>query len=148
MHKETPFSVFGDYLRELREESGYTLKSFAYQMDLTTDQYRQIESGGDRCTSYMTSLRSSIVPYLLHINSIKEKKEKFFNLYKLAVEHTWEMNPESKPLKRSEPFSEWFTNPVTGLETYVNVNSSSNPCTEISIQAELPIHRVDFIVNL
>ena len=114
MKEENPRIVFGKFLKRKREEAGFTEKSFAYQMDLSNAEYHMLEYGQEM--KYMTLLRSSIAPYLLHFNDIVEEKLSYQKLYKEAVTY---QNEEDKKFteKYFEPISEILHQPTLYFST-------------------------------
>jgi len=92
MEVKNPIVIFGEYLRYTRESTGYSIKSAAYQLGLSNFEYIQLEEGLE--IKYMTSLRSCVAIYLLHINEIPDKKEKFQSLYREAVDYQGKLDDE------------------------------------------------------
>lgn len=82
MEEISAIVIFGKHLKKLREEAGFTLKSFAYQLDLENREYLQVEEGID--VQFMTPLRSDIAPRLLHINDDVSKRETYYKFYRAA----------------------------------------------------------------
>jgi len=88
----TPIEIFGNHLRELREQAKFSRKSFAYQIDLSLLEYTELEEG--LSIKYMTGLRSCIAPYLLHIQEIPEKRIRFKELYDDAIKYQSKLDDE------------------------------------------------------
>jgi len=97
----TPIEIFGQYLKQMREENNFSLKSFAYQIDLSLLEYSEVEEG--LTIKYMTGLRAAVAPYLLHINEIPNKRDKFKELYNLAIEYQKKLDEELFPSQRVIP---------------------------------------------